>query len=69
MTKLKAEQGGIYAVSEYTGESCQVLFKKSAISPKGDLGEVRIWQNGAAVYLTYEQALSLANQIISRCQR
>lgn len=69
MTKLKAASGTVYAVSEYTGENLQVLFKKTAISPKGDLGEVRIWQNGAAVYLTYAQAVSLANQIMSRCQQ
>jgi len=69
MPKLKAEKGAVYAVSEYTGENLQVLFKKAAVSPKGDLGEVRIWQNGAAVYLTYAQAMSLANQIISRCSQ
>ncbi len=68
MTKLKAEKGVVYKVSEYTGESCQVLFKRAAISPKGDFGEVRIWQSGAAVYLTFAQAVSLANQILSRCQ-
>ncbi len=68
MTKLKAESGSVYAVSEYTGENLQVMFKKAAISPKGDFGEVRIWQNGAAVYITYAQAVQLANQILSRCQ-
>lgn len=68
MAKLKAEKGAVYAVYEYTGENLKVLFKKAAISPKGDFGEVRIWQNGAAVYITYAQAVQLANQILSRCQ-
>ena len=68
MSKLKAESGTVYAVSEYTGENLEVMFKRAAVSPKGDIGEVRIWQNGAAVYLTYAQAVQLANQIMSRCQ-
>ena len=68
MAKLKAEKGVVYGVSEYTAENLQVMFKRAALSPKGDVGEVRIWQTGAAVILTYAQALSLANQILSRCQ-
>ena len=69
MPKLKAEKGTVYAVSEYKAENLSVMFKKAAISASGDLGEVRIWQNGPEVVLTFAQAVSLANQIMSRCQR
>jgi hypothetical protein len=68
MSKLKAEKGVVYGVSEYTAENLQVRFKRAAISSSGDVGEVHIWQTGAAVTLTYAQAVSLANQIMSRCQ-
>lgn len=67
MKKLKAEKGAVYAVSEMKVDTLNVLFKKSALAPNGDLGEVRLWTGGAEVQLTYPQAVSLANEIIRRC--
>lgn len=67
MAKLKAEKGTVFQVSEMKVDTLNVLFKKAALAPNGDFGEVRLWTGGAEVVLTFPQAISLANEIIRRC--
>lgn len=68
MAKLVAENGQINEVSEYKDKSIFALFKRNAINPDSSLGMVKVYdEDGAAVYMTYPQAVSLANEIIRRC--
>lgn len=68
MTKLKAENGVINAISEVKQGPISVKFTRAALNPNGDIGEVKIYdEDGAAVYMTYAQAVSLANVMIAKC--
>lgn len=67
MTRLVAEQGKIYKESTFTESGITAVFRKAAISTKGEIGELMVEQNGQQLQLTFKQALSLANEIIRRC--
>lgn len=69
MSKLVAESGKISAVSTFKADGISVAFKHAAIATTGDLGEVRISGEVGHLTLTYAQAVTLANQILARCQR
>lgn len=69
MSKLVAESGKISAVSTFKADVISVAFKHAAIATTGDLGEVRISGEVGHLTLTYAQAVTLANQILARCQR
>jgi len=72
MAKLKSEKGAIYAVSEINlaDGAVNAIFRRKAINPNGDLGEVimKHCSPGWEMVLTYPQAVSLANEILKRCQ-
>ena len=68
MTKLVAKQGAIMTESTFTADTFTVVFRKTAIATTGDLGEVSIGKGGEQIQLTYAQAISLAHEIMRRCQ-
>ena len=68
MSKLVAKQGAILAESAFNADTFTVRFRNKA-STTGDLGEVEIGREGELIRLTYAQAISLANEIMRRCQR
>lgn len=72
MSKLKAENGAIYSVSETNLDNgaINVIFRRKALNPNGDIGEVimRHCSPGWEMVMTYPQAVSLANEILKRCQ-
>jgi len=68
MARLVARQGAIMKESTFTADTFTVVFRKTAIATTGDLGEVSIGKSGEQIQLTYAQAISLANEIIRRCQ-
>lgn len=72
MSKLKADKGAIYSVSEtnLADGAVNVIFRRKALNPNGDLGEVimKHCSPGWEMVLTYPQAVSLANEILRRCQ-
>jgi hypothetical protein len=67
MAKLVVEKGQITKQSEWNAEALSVKFVRAALSCNGDLGRVEITGNGK-LELTYAQAISLANEIMRRCQ-
>ena len=70
MSKLQAARGVINAVSEVKEGPISVKFTRAALAPNGDIGEVKIYdEDGAAVYMTFAQAVSLANVIIAKCSK
>lgn len=76
MTKLVAEQGKIKKLDVFKADTFSVAFRRAAISPAGDFGEVRITTTGEGsesegereFSLTFAQAVSLAKEILKRCQ-
>lgn len=70
MGKLQAANGVINSVSEVKEGPISVKFTRKALNPNGVIGEVKIYdEDGAAVYMTYPQAVTLANVIIAKCSR
>ena len=69
MRKLVVKQGAILAESTFNADTFTVKFRNKAIATTGDLGEVEIGRDGELIRLTYAQAISLANEIMRRCQR
>jgi len=71
MSKLVAEGGKITKQSTFKADTCTVSFKSAAIATTGDLGEVTISDGkpeGNRFTFTYAQAISLAHEILRRCQ-
>jgi hypothetical protein len=69
MSKLVAEGGQIKKQSMFVGDTFTVKFNRKAICTTGDLGEVILSRQGQDDFtLTFAQAISLANEILRRCQ-
>lgn len=68
MSKLKVEKGQIVKESVFEAYPLTVSFKRLALAPNGDLGRVTMNVDGAVIELTFPQALSLAGEIMRRCQ-
>lgn len=69
MAKLVAKSGKIMSESTFVAGVLNVQFRHAAIAPSGDLGECEISDGTGAIHITYAQAISLANEIMRRCQR
>jgi hypothetical protein len=68
MSKLVAEGGQIKKQSMFVSDTLTVEFKRAAIARSGDIGEVIIKSGLGTIIVTYAQAISLANEILRRCQ-
>jgi uncharacterized membrane protein len=68
MTKLVAEQGKINKVATFKADGIGVTFNKAALATTGDIGEVRIAADSGQIIMSFAQAVSLANEILKRCQ-
>jgi hypothetical protein len=68
MAKLVAQNGQIEAQTRWQQDSMNVVFARKAISVSGDLGCVELTVGDLKVEMTFAQALSLAQEIMRRCQ-
>jgi hypothetical protein len=68
MSKLVVRSGRIEKETRFEADRMNVLFRRAAISTSGDLGAVLVEIGSDRVEMTYAQALSLAGEIMRRCQ-
>lgn len=68
MAKLVVRNSQIEAQTRWQQDAMSVLFARKAISVSGDLGRVELTVGDSEVEMTFAQALSLAREIMRRCQ-
>lgn len=68
MSKLVAEKGQINKVAKWEAGPMSVVFRRAALAPNGDAGQVLLICGNDRVEITYAQAISFANEVLRRCQ-
>lgn len=69
MSKLIASKGTTNKVSTFEASNMIVDFKRAAIAPTGDMGQVTLsLLDGGSVIMTYAQAIAFAHEVMKRCQ-